>query len=111
MFGTILVTGSQQFTSTAIYTNYRQGYDRYVVYRRETVYTYGNEPPTRISVDKFAKVVETLLERRRRISGEQKRRATMRLRRFGLPPMPEALFDKPTFVRRACGSRWRVMTP
>jgi len=25
--------------------------------------------------------------------------------------IPESQFDKPTFVRRACGGRWRVMRP
>jgi hypothetical protein len=95
-----------------------QGYETFgptvVVIRSRSDYTYGNEPldiSLKRDLDRFARVSETLLERRRRISREQKRLATSRLRRFGLPALPEAMFSKPTFVRRACGSRWRVMTP
>jgi len=63
------------------------------------------------ALDKSQRLVETVLERKRRISREQKMEATFRLRRFGQPELPEALFDKPTFVKRACGGRWRVMAP
>ncbi len=31
--------------------------------------------------------------------------------RMSPKPIPEAQFKKPTFVRRACGGRWRVMRP
>ena len=116
MFGyidTILVYSNQRPITTALYDNYAYRQSTVpivVVYRREPEHTYGNEP-ARALIDKFAKLCETVLERKHRISREQKMLATSRLRRFGLPSMPEALFDKPTFVRRACGSRWRVMTP
>jgi len=96
-----------------------QGYETFgptvvVIRNMRSEHTYGNEPldiSLKRDLDRFARVSETLLERRRRISREQKRLATSRLRRFGLPALPEAMFSKPTFVRRACGSRWRVMTP
>jgi len=94
-------------------SRFGQGYDTFpvvVVIRMVGDYTYGNEPFYE-DIRKFKRLSESVLERRRRISREQKMLATSRLRRFGLPPLPEALFDKPTFVRRACGSRWRVMTP
>jgi hypothetical protein len=92
----------------------RQGYDTFptsvIVIRSRPDYTYGNEPIGDL-IDRFSRLVETVLERKRRISREQKRLAASRLRRFGLPPLVEAMFDKPTFVRRACGGRWRVMRP
>jgi len=92
-----------------------QGYDTFgptviVIRNMRLEHTYGNEPIARM-IDDFKRVSETLLERRRRISREQKMLAASRLRRFGLPALPEVMFHKPTFVRRACGSRWRVMTP
>jgi hypothetical protein len=109
------------WTSTLPLNGYGgQGYDMFgtahvvVIRNMRSDYTYGNEPldvTLRRDLDRFSRLAETLLERKRRISREQKRLATARLRRFGLPALPEAMFHKPTFVRRACGSRWRVMTP
>lgn len=102
------------FASTlSLSSRFGQGYDTLpavVVIRMPGDYTASNEPFDE-DVRNFKRLSESVLERRRRISREQKMVATSRLRRFGLPPLPEALFDKPTFVRRACGSRWRVMAP
>jgi hypothetical protein len=93
---------------------YYQGHETFgstiVVIRSRSDHTYGNEPIVRM-IDDFKRETETLIERRRRVSREQKRLAASRLRRFGLPALPEAMFSKPTFVKRACGGRWRVLTP
>lgn len=72
--------------------------------------TYGNEPFDRM-IDEFKRLTETVLEQKRRISRERNRLHIRRARMFAPPPLVEAMFDKPTFVRRACGGRWRVMAP
>ena len=83
-----------------------------VIYRREPYRRARSyEDSLHVEIKKFIQEGESLLARRRRVSRAQRRLAESRLRRFGLPALPEAMFKKPTFVRRACGSRWRVMTP
>lgn len=62
-------------------------------------------------LDEFEKAVETEKERRLRVSRELNRAHIRAARLFSPPPLVEALFARPTFVRRACGGRWRVMAP
>jgi len=85
---------------------------RVVYYRRD--YTYGNEPSRetlRRQLDEFKRLTETTLERKRRISRERNRLHIRSARTFAPPPLVESMFNKPTFVKRACGGRWRVMHP
>lgn len=81
----------------------------YIVYRRSP-YTWGNEPSSLTrAIEDFEKVAETEKERRLRVSRERNRAHIREARLFAPPPLVEALFDRPAFFRRACGSRWRVM--
>jgi len=87
----------------------RQGYDTFptsvIVIRSRPDYTYGNEPLAEVLRWQNDQAAETKLEKKRRISREQRQIAAARLLRFGLPPLVEAMFHKPTFVKRACGGR------
>jgi hypothetical protein len=96
----------------------RQGYDTFptsvIVIRSRPDYTYGNEPSRetlRRQLDEFKRLTETVLEQKKRISRERNRLHIRSARMFAPPPLVESMFDKPTFVKRACGGRWRVMKP
>ena len=99
-----------------------QGYDTFgtvvVISRRDdtfgTVVAYGNDPShetLRRQFDEVKRLTETVLEQKKRISRERNRLHIRSARTFAPPPLVEAMFDKPTFVKRACGGRWRVRTP
>lgn len=81
--------------------------------RGYTIELWNDGPSSNLSqdVDDFVKKTATVLELRRATSARSRIEADRRLRRFGTPPLSEALFSKPTFVRRACGGRWRVLSP
>lgn len=61
------------------------------------------------SLARFQLLAETAEETRKRVSKERSRAYIRQAKLFAPPPLAEAMFDKPTFVRRACGGRWRVM--
>lgn len=96
-----------------------QGHDTFdtahvVFIRSRSDYTWGNEPSRqtlRRQLDDLKLLTETVLEQKRRISRERNRLHIRSARMFAPPPLVEAMFDKPTFVRRACGGRWRVRAP
>jgi hypothetical protein len=89
-------------------------YTRTVFLYQRRDYTYGNEPSRetlRRQLDEFKRLTETTLEQKQRISRERNRRHIRSAKLFAPPPLVETMFSKPTFVRRACGGRWRVRTP
>jgi len=60
-------------------------------------------------VEEFARVVETLVERRLRISRARTREAIRAQRRTAPPRLEARQYDRPRRKGRACGSRHRVM--